>query len=62
MIATGVNDPLFPGASMKPPGDMQEIEFHPPSQYRGRDHGDLQVVPPCVSMLATRPRRTPVTV
>jgi pimeloyl-ACP methyl ester carboxylesterase len=29
MIATGVNDPLFPGASMKPPADMQAIEFHP---------------------------------
>ena len=29
MIATGVNDPLFPGAGMKPPADMSEIEFHP---------------------------------
>jgi len=29
MIATGVNDPLFPGPSMKPPADMPEIEFHP---------------------------------
>ena len=29
MIATGVNDPLFPGTSMKPPADMPEIEFHP---------------------------------
>jgi len=29
MIATGVNDPLFPGASMKPPLDMPDIEFHP---------------------------------
>ena len=29
MIATGVNDPLFPGASMKLPADMPEIEFHP---------------------------------
>jgi hypothetical protein len=28
MIATGVNDPLFPGASMRPPADMPEIEFH----------------------------------
>jgi hypothetical protein len=28
MIATGVNDPLFPGASMKPPADMPEIEFY----------------------------------
>ena len=29
MIATGINDPLFPGARMKPPADMSEIEFHP---------------------------------
>ncbi len=29
MIATGVNDPLFPGASVTPPADMPEIEFHP---------------------------------
>src|SRR5262244_3797193 len=29
MIATGVNDPLFPGAGMKPPADMAGIEFHP---------------------------------
>src|ERR1700730_9951311 len=29
MIATGVNDPLFPGAAVKPPADMPEIEFHP---------------------------------
>jgi pimeloyl-ACP methyl ester carboxylesterase len=29
MIATGVNDPLFPGTSMKPPADMPEIEFNP---------------------------------
>ena len=29
MIATGANDPLFPGASMKPPADMPDIEFHP---------------------------------
>jgi pimeloyl-ACP methyl ester carboxylesterase len=29
IIASGVNDPLFPGASMKPPADMPEIEFHP---------------------------------
>lgn len=28
MIASGVNDPLFPGASMKPPTEMQGIEFH----------------------------------
>ena len=29
MIATGINDPLFPGASMKPPADMPDIEFNP---------------------------------
>jgi pimeloyl-ACP methyl ester carboxylesterase len=29
MIVTGANDPLFPGASMKPPADMPDIEFHP---------------------------------
>jgi pimeloyl-ACP methyl ester carboxylesterase len=28
MIATGVNDPLFPGSIMKPPADMPDIEFH----------------------------------
>ena len=28
MIATGVNDPLFPGDSVKPPSDMSKIEFH----------------------------------
>ena len=27
--ATGVNDQLFSGASMKPPADMSKIEFHP---------------------------------
>jgi pimeloyl-ACP methyl ester carboxylesterase len=28
MIATGVNDPLFPGAGMTPPVDMPQIAFH----------------------------------
>jgi pimeloyl-ACP methyl ester carboxylesterase len=28
MIVTGVNDPIFPGASMQPPPDMRQIEFH----------------------------------
>ncbi len=37
-----------------------EIVGETPSQYRARDHRDLEVVPPCVSMVATRPRRTPV--
>ncbi len=39
-----------------------EIVGETPSQYRGRDHRDHEVVPSCVSMVATRPRRTPVTV
>ena len=39
-----------------------EIVGETPSQYRARDHGDLEVVPACVVMVATRPRRTPVTV
>jgi AraC-like DNA-binding protein len=39
-----------------------EIVGEPPSQYRARDHRDLEIVPSCVSMYATRPRRTPATV
>ena len=39
-----------------------EIVGETPSQYRDRDHSDLEVVPACVAMFATRPRRTPVTV
>ena len=38
-----------------------EIVGETPSQYRSRDHRHLEVVPSCVSMVATRPRRTPVT-
>jgi AraC-like DNA-binding protein len=41
---------------------FSEIVGETPSQYRARDHSDLEVVPPCVSMVATRPRRNPVTV
>ena len=37
-----------------------EIVGETPSQYRARDHRDLEVVPSCVSMVATRPRRTTV--
>lgn len=37
-----------------------EIVGTTPSQYRGRDHRDLQALPSCVSMVVTRPRRTPV--
>ena len=39
-----------------------EIVGETPSQYRARDHRDLEVVPSCVSKVATRPRRTTVTV
>ena len=39
-----------------------EIVGEPPSQYRRRDHRDLEIVPPCVTMVATRPRRTPAQV
>jgi len=38
-----------------------EIVGVPPSEYRARDHRDLEVVPACVSQVATRPRRHPVT-
>jgi AraC-like DNA-binding protein len=40
---------------------FSEIVGETPSQYRARDHRDLEVVPACVSMIASRPRRTPVT-
>jgi AraC-like DNA-binding protein len=39
-----------------------EIVGMTPSQYRGRDHRHLDVVPACVSKVATRPRRTPARV
>jgi AraC-like DNA-binding protein len=39
-----------------------EIVGVPPSVYRARDHHDLEVVPACVSMVATRPPRTTVRV
>ena len=38
-----------------------EIVGATPSQYRARDHRDLEAVPPCVTRVATRPRRTRVT-
>ena len=38
---------------------FSEIVGETPSQYRARDHGDFEVVPPCVSKFRTRPRRTP---
>jgi len=39
-----------------------EIVGETPSTYRARDHRDLENVPSCVSMYATRPRRAPATV
>jgi AraC-like DNA-binding protein len=39
-----------------------EIVGETPSQYRAHDHSGFEVVPACVSMVATRPRRTPATV
>ena len=39
-----------------------EIVGEPPSTYRARDHRGFEAVPACVSMVATRPRRTPVAV
>jgi transcriptional regulator GlxA family with amidase domain len=39
-----------------------EIVGETPSQYRGRDHHELEVVPACVSKVATRPQRNPVKV
>jgi AraC-like DNA-binding protein len=35
-----------------------ELVGETPSRYRARDHRGLESVPPCVSMVATRPRRT----
>jgi transcriptional regulator GlxA family with amidase domain len=35
-----------------------EIVGETPSQYRARDHSALEVVPPCVSKVTTRPQRT----
>jgi transcriptional regulator GlxA family with amidase domain len=34
-----------------------ELVGETPSEYRGRDHRDLRVVPPCQTMVLTRPRR-----
>ena len=35
-----------------------EIVDETPSQYRARDHSALEVIPPCVTKVATRPQRT----
>lgn len=37
-----------------------EIVGETPSQYRARDHRDFETVPPCMAMVGTRPRRSPV--
>jgi AraC-like DNA-binding protein len=37
-----------------------EIVGETPSQYRARDHRPSQIIPRCVSMVGTRPRRTAV--
>lgn len=39
-----------------------EIVGETPSQYRAHDHSHFEVIPACVSMVATRPRRTVLTV
>ena len=36
---------------------FNEVVGESPSQYRGRDHGELASLPSCVAMVATRPRR-----
>jgi methylphosphotriester-DNA--protein-cysteine methyltransferase len=38
-----------------------EVVGETPSQYRAHDHSHTEVIPTCVSMVVTRPRRTPVT-
>ncbi|HZR14491.1 MAG TPA: helix-turn-helix transcriptional regulator [Acidimicrobiia bacterium] len=38
-----------------------EIVGEAPSRYRARDHRELEAVPACVTMIVTRPRRSPVT-
>jgi AraC-like DNA-binding protein len=37
-----------------------EIVGEAPSQYRARDHSDLEDVPSCWAMIMTRPQRTPL--
>jgi AraC-like DNA-binding protein len=37
-----------------------EVVGESPSQYRERDHADLEHLPSCVTMLATRPRRASI--
>jgi len=37
---------------------FRELVGMTPSQYRDGDHGGVEAIPSCVSMLATRPRRS----
>ncbi|MEP7048099.1 MAG: helix-turn-helix transcriptional regulator [Ilumatobacteraceae bacterium] len=39
-----------------------EVVGETPSQYRAHDHRGSEAIPSCVSMVVTRPRRTPATV
>jgi AraC-like DNA-binding protein len=39
-----------------------EIVGETPSRYRARDHRDSEILPSCVSMVVTRPRRIAVAV
>src|SRR5580692_4102699 len=39
-----------------------EIVGETPSQYRAQDHSHIEAIPSCVSMVVTRPRRTPIAV
>jgi AraC-like DNA-binding protein len=41
---------------------FSEVVGETPSQYRAHDHRDSEVIPSCVSMVATRPRRFAVPV
>ncbi len=41
---------------------FSEIVGESPSQYRSRDHRESEVIPSCVSMVVTRPRRHPIPV
>jgi transcriptional regulator GlxA family with amidase domain len=39
-----------------------EVVGETPSQYRARDHSDSELLPSCVSKVATRPRRSTLAV
>ena len=40
---------------------FSEVVGETPTQYRARDHADLESFPACVTKILTRPRRTTVT-